>query len=135
MNKLDVKIMPGIYVNDEKFDIEEALKSENDYIPISLDITNISKIICNIMMKRELINPKDERDLTLMRLIYNSDLNDIYELGNLLIQGVSKLDVNNENDLDVLSEMEELFERLCELNLYDQRIENNKKSKQKIKRL
>ena len=135
MDNLNIRLIDGLFVDNEgNFEIEKALGSNNDYIPVNLYIENIPKILYFWIVKNKLIYPTREDDLKLMNVIYSTNLIDINNTNKFILQYIKELEVKNNYCLKLLLAMQDFFNDICMLNLYDDKLFNKKDHKVKTKK-
>ena len=134
MDNLNIRLIDGLFVDNEgNFEIEKALNSENIYIPVNLYIENIPKILYYWIVGNKPIYPTKEADLELIRVIYSTNLVDINNTNKFILKYIKESEVTDNYRLKLLLAMQELFNDVCMLNLYDDRVINKKEHKGKVK--
>ena len=103
MKKLNVQLIKGLYIdNDGKFDMQSALKSNDDYIPVNLYFENIPEILCNILINNQIIIPKKDDDFRLINMIYSTNIMDLQKLINFIIFSIEEVEAKDKNVLNLL---------------------------------
>lgn len=125
MDDFDIKIL-NKELTDEYGSLNDGLDKDDTYL--SFDIRNIPKILSKIIINKQLLLPRKSNDMDKINLIYFSNLRDYEELLKFLEKNISKMPLNNDNEILLLKYMEEFYSISCELNLY-----NNVNEKKKVK--
>lgn len=125
MDDFDIKIL-NRELTDEYGSLNDGLDKDDTYL--SFDIRNIPKILSKIIINKQLLLPRKSNDMDKINLIYFSNLRDYEELLKFLEKNISKMPLNNDNEILLLKYMEEFYSISCELNLY-----NNVSEKKKVK--
>lgn len=125
MDDFDIKIL-NKELTDEYGSLNDGLDKDDTYL--SFDIRNIPRILSKIIINKQLLIPRKSNDMDKINLIYFSNLRDYEELLKFLEKNISKMPLNNDNEILLLKYMEEFYSISCELNLY-----NNVSEKKKVK--
>lgn len=125
MDNFDIKIL-NKELTDEYGSLNDGLDKDDTYL--SFDIRNIPRILSKIIINKQLLIPRKSNDMDKINLIYFSNLRDYEELLKFLEKNISKMPLNNDNEILLLKYMEEFYSISCELNLY-----NNVSEKKKVK--
>lgn len=125
MDDFDIKIL-NKELTDEYGSLNDGLDKDDTYL--SFDIRNIPKILSKIIINKKLLLLRKSNDMDKINLIYFSNLRDYEELLKFLEKNISKMPLNNDNEILLLKYMEEFYSISCELNLY-----NNINEKKKVK--
>ena len=128
MDDFDIKIL-NRELTDEYGSLNDGLDKDDTYL--SFDIRNIPKILSKIIINKQLLLPRKSNDMDKINLIYFSNLRDYEELLKFLEKNISKMPLNNDNEILLLKYMEEFYSISCELNLYN---DVNEKKKVKTKK-
>lgn len=128
MDDFDIEILNREFI-DEYGCLNDGLDKDDTYL--SFDIRNIPRILSKIIINKQLLLPRKSNDMDKINLIYFSNLRDYDELLKFLVKNISKMPLNNDNEILLLKYMEEFYSISCELNLYNT---SNEKKKVKTKK-
>ena len=103
--------------------------SDNTYL--SFQISNMPRILSKILINKKILLPTNVTDMDKTTFIYFSNLREYGELLKFLEKNISKMPLNNDNEILLLKYMEEFYSISCELNLYN---DVNEKKKVKTKK-